>query len=153
MLPISLPQIEVLFVKGINDNYVGMRAKRILFIDDEEDIQAVAKLGLELEAGWELLTASSGLEGLAVAETELPDAILLDVMMPDMDGLATLQKLQNNPKIKDIPTIFLTAKVQAADRRRFYAAGAKGVITKPFDSLTLASQIAGFLQWQTEMLG
>jgi CheY-like chemotaxis protein len=69
-------------------------------------------------------------------------------MMPDMDGLATLKKLQTNPKVNQIPVIFLTAKAQAADRRRFYAAGVQGVITKPFDTLTLASQIAGFLGWQ-----
>ncbi|MGV2827636.1 response regulator [Myxosarcina sp. GI1(2024)] len=124
-----------------------MNAKRILLIDDEEDIQTLASLCIELESGWELITASSGKEGVAIAETEQPDAILLDVMMPELDGLQTLKKLQINPKTQHIPTIFLTAKSQAADRRRFYAAGAKGVINKPFDSLTLASQIAGFLKW------
>ena len=121
--------------------------KCILFIDDEEDIKTLARFCIELEVGWELITASSGIEGITIAETEQPDAILLDVMMPDLDGLQTLEKLQANPKTKHIPIIFLTAKAQASDRRRFYAAGAKGVIHKPFDSLTLASQIAGFLEW------
>lgn len=121
--------------------------KLILFIDDEEDIQTLARFCLELEDGWQLLTASSGKEGIAIAETEQPDAILLDVMMPELDGLQTLAQLQVNPKTKHIPTIFITAKAQAADRRKFYAAGAKGVINKPFDSLTLSSQIAGFLNW------
>ena len=124
-----------------------MSVKQILFIDDEEDIQTLARFCIELEAEWKLITASSGIEGIAIAETEQPDAILLDVMMPDLDGLQTLAKLQANPKTKNIPTIFLTAKAQASDRRRFYAAGAKGVINKPFDTLTLASQIAGFLEW------
>ncbi len=124
-----------------------MRNKRILFIDDEEDIKTIAGFCFELETNWTLLSASSGKEGIAIAETEQPDAILLDVMMPDLDGMQTLEKLQNNPKTKHIPTIFITAKVQASDRKRFYAAGAKGVITKPFDSLNLTSQIAGFLEW------
>ncbi|MGL5834651.1 MAG: response regulator, partial [Waterburya sp.] len=102
---------------------------------------------LEYEAGWIMLSAGGGMEGVAIAEVEQPDAILLDAMMPDIDGLQTLEKLMLNPKTKHIPTIFITAKAQASDRRRFYSAGAKGVINKPFDSLTLASQIAGFLGW------
>ena len=124
-----------------------MKHKRILFIDDEEDIKTLAEFCLESEAGWTMLSASDGIEGIAIAETEQPDAILLDAMMPDIDGLQTLKKLKLNPKTKDIPTIFVTAKAQASDRRRFYSAGAKGVINKPFDSLTLASQISGFLGW------
>jgi CheY-like chemotaxis protein len=124
-----------------------MNFKRILFIDDEEDIRTLASFCLESEAGWQMLGASNGTEGIAIAETEQPDAILLDAMMPEVDGLETLAKLQVNPKTKHIPTIFVTAKAQASDRRRFYNAGAKGVINKPFDSLTLASQISGFLGW------
>ena len=124
-----------------------MNAKRILFIDDEDDIKALASFCLESEAGWEMMSASSGIEGLKIAETEQPDAILLDAMMPEVDGIQTLKKLLHNPKTKHIPTIFITAKAQASDRRRFYGAGAKGVINKPFDSLTLASQICGFLGW------
>jgi CheY-like chemotaxis protein len=68
-------------------------------------------------------------------------------MIPEMDGLATLKQLQDNPQIKHIPVIFLTAKAQKADRRRFYASGVQGFITKPFDPTTLASQISGFLGW------
>ena len=124
-----------------------MGAKRILFIDDEDDIKTLAQFCLESEAGWLMISASDGKEGIAIAETEQPDAILLDAMMPDLDGLQTIAKLQDNPKTKNIPTIFITAKAQASDRRRFYHAGAKGVINKPFDSLTLASQISGFLGW------
>ena len=124
-----------------------MRAKRILFIDDEDDIKTLAQFCLELEANWEMIGASNGQEGIEIAQKEKPDAILLDAMMPDLDGIETLAKLRANPETKDIPTIFITAKAQASDRRRFYSAGAKGVINKPFDSLTLASQISGFLGW------
>ena len=124
-----------------------MNAKRILFIDDEDDIKTLAQFCLEAEAGWSMIGAASGLEGIAIAQKEQPDAILLDAMMPELDGMETLAKLQNHPETKDIPTIFITAKAQASDRRRFYNAGAKGVINKPFDSLTLASQISGFLGW------
>lgn len=124
-----------------------MPSKLILFIDDEEDIQTLVSFCFDLEVGWQLITASSGKEGIAMAEAKQPNAILLDVMMPDLDGLQTLERLQNNPKTQHIPVIFITAKVQASDRRIFYSAGAKGVITKPFDSLTLTSQITGFLGW------
>lgn len=124
-----------------------MNAKRILFIDDEDDIKTLAQFCLEAEAGWSMIGAANGLEGIAIAQKEQPDAILLDAMMPELDGLQTLAKLQDIPTTKDIPTIFITAKAQASDRRRFYNAGAKGVINKPFDSLTLASQISGFLGW------
>jgi CheY-like chemotaxis protein len=124
-----------------------MKVRRILFIDDEDDIKALAQFCLESEAGWLMMSASNGKEGLELAEKEQPDAILLDAMMPELDGIQTLARLQSNPETKDIPTIFITAKAQASDRRRFYSAGAKGVINKPFDALTLASQIAGFLGW------
>ena len=124
-----------------------MHSKRILFIDDEEDIKMLARFCLELEADWEMISASGGKEGIELAEAEQPDAILLDAMMPEIDGMQTLEKLQNNPKTNHIPIIFVTAKAQASDRHRFYTAGAKGVINKPFDTLTLASQISGFLGW------
>lgn len=125
-----------------------MSTKRILLIDDEVDIHKITEAGLMIEAGWQLLTAQSSDEGLAVAAAEQPDAILLDVMMPERDGVATFELLRHSPTSQNIPVIFMTAKAQAADRRRLYALGAKGVITKPFDPMTLASQIAGFLEWQ-----
>ena len=123
-----------------------MTIKRILLVDDEPAIIAVARVGLK-RAGWTVLTAASGRECIVLAESEQPDTIVLDVMMPEMDGLATLKQLQDNHQVKDIPVIFLTAKAQKADRRRFYASGIKGLITKPFDPTTLASQISGFLGW------
>lgn len=125
-----------------------MAVKRVLFIDDEEDIKTLASFCLESEAGWQMLSASNGTEGIILAEEEQPDVILLDAMMPDLDGLQTIAQLQINPATKQIPVIFVTAKAQARDRRGFYAAGAKGVINKPFDAITLASQISGFLGWR-----
>lgn len=125
-----------------------MSTKCILLIDDEETIQEVVQVGLELETDWEVLTASSGLEGIAMANTKLPDAILLDVMMPDMDGIATFAKLKGNSKTQSIPVIFLTAKTQIAEQHPFKKIGIAGVIIKPFNSITLAIKIAELLEWK-----
>jgi CheY-like chemotaxis protein len=124
-----------------------MPAKRILVIDDEDDIREIAQVSLEMVGGWDVLTARSGSEGLARAAAEQPQAILLDVMMPDMDGPATLQKLRAHAATRHIPVILLTAKVQGTDRRRFADLGVQGVITKPFDPMTLAAQVAETLGW------
>ncbi len=123
--------------------------KCVLLIDDEETIQEVVQLGIEIEVGWQVLVASSGLEGIALAEKSLPDLILLDVMMPDMNGIATVSKLKTNPKTKSIPVILLTAKIQAADKKQFQNLEVIDVITKPFNSMTLASQIAKIMQWES----
>jgi CheY-like chemotaxis protein len=120
-------------------------AKRILIIDDESDIREVAQMSLEMVSGWQVLTAESGDDGIVKARQERPDAILLDAMMPGMDGAATFQKLQTDPSTKQIPVIMFTAKVQAADRKRYADLGVRGVIAKPFDPLTLGSQIAAIL--------
>ena len=125
-----------------------MNEKRILLIDDEETIQEVVQVGIEIETGWQVAIASSGSEGIAVAARQQPDAILLDVMMPDMDGISTLSQLKANAKTQSIPVIFLTAKTQAADKNLFQSLGVVGVITKPFNSMTLASRIAKMLQWK-----
>jgi CheY-like chemotaxis protein len=127
-----------------------MTAKRILVIDDDDDIREVAQLTLETMGAWEVLTASSGSEGLAQAEAEQPDAILLDVMMPDMDGLTTFHQLQTNPATQPIPVILLTAKVQSADQRRFTELGVIAMIAKPFNPMTLATQVAEALGWDWE---
>jgi CheY-like chemotaxis protein len=121
--------------------------KRVLIIDDEEAIQTVVQFGLNMAVGWEVLTASSGLEGIARAEAEQPDMILLDVMMPEMDGLATFQHLRATATTSSIPVILLTAKAQAAEKRIFQTTGVNGVITKPFNSLDLAAQIQRILDW------
>ncbi len=126
---------------------VLMATKRILVVDNEEYIQEVAKISLETVAGWEVLTASSGLEGIKKAEIDQPDVILLDIMMPEMDGMTTLSKLQANPATQAIPVIFLTAKVQASDRLRYAQMGMTTAIAKPFNPLELAREIANALGW------
>lgn len=118
-----------------------MASKRILIIDDEADIREATQLCLEITGQWEVLKASSGQEGIAIAETETPDAILLDVMMPGMDGLTILQKLQENTKTRQIPVIILTAKAQSSEQRQFSQLNVSSVITKPYDPLTLSDQI------------
>ncbi|MGE5658122.1 MAG: response regulator [Actinomycetota bacterium] len=124
-----------------------MSSKRILVIDDAEDIREVAQVSLELVGGWEVLTASSGHEGVVKALVEQPDAILLDVMMPDQDGHTTFQQLQANCATQHIPVILLTAKIQACDSRKFTDLGVVTVITKPFEPLSLANQVAKALGW------
>ena len=124
-----------------------MSHKQLLVIDDEDDIREVASLSLELTEGWTVTTASGGSTGTALAQSLEPDAILLDVMMPDMDGPSTLRALQQLAATKSIPVIFLTAKVQSADRERFMLLGVRGVIAKPFDPLTLGQQIKDVLSW------
>jgi CheY-like chemotaxis protein len=124
-----------------------MSFKRVLIIDDEEAIQTVVQFGLRIAAQWDVLTASSGPEGILKAQSSQPDVILLDVMMPDMDGLATFQALQDHPQTQQIPIIFLTAKAQAAETRQFKDTGVNGVITKPFNALDLPAQISQILSW------
>lgn len=121
--------------------------KRVLVIDNEPYIQEVTQICLRTTAGWQVVTASSGCEGIDRAVAEQPDVILLDVMMPDMDGPTTFQKLQENPATRPIPVILLTAKVQSSDRRRYEELGVQGAIAKPFNPLQLASQVASILGW------
>jgi CheY-like chemotaxis protein len=121
---------------------------RILIIDDEEDIRDVAALSLETVAGWEVVVASSGAQGLARAVEHPPDAILLDVMMPGMDGPTTLRELRKNPVTAKIPVLLLTAKVQASDQRRFADLGVEAVLFKPFDPMMLSKQISAALGWK-----
>jgi CheY-like chemotaxis protein len=124
-----------------------MSHRQLLVIDDENDIREVVKLSLQLTEDWTVMTANGGAAGMALALSTEPDAILLDVMMPDMDGPSTLRILQRQGTTKSIPVIFLTAKVQAADRQKFMQLGVWGIIPKPFDPLTLGQQIKDVLSW------
>ncbi len=121
--------------------------KHILIIDDEFDIRAVAQLTLKAVGGWDVSLAASGAEGLTKAAAEQPDVILLDVMMPDMDGIETFRALQANSSTQAIPVILMTAKVQAAEQRQFAELGIAGVIAKPFKAMKLPGQIAKTLGW------
>ena len=122
-----------------------MSQKHILLVDDEDDIREVAGISLEAVGGWRVSRASSGVEGIAKALAERPDAILLDVMMPDIDGPTTFERLQDDPQTRGIPVILLTAKAQSADRHRFDKLGVAGVLTKPFNPMALSDQVAAIL--------
>ena len=123
--------------------------RRILLVDDDEGIREVARTVLEMVGGYDVETAASGLEGLEKARTNPPDAIVLDVMMPGLDGPATFALLQEQPATRDVPVILLTAKTQAADRSRFASIGVAGMLSKPFDPMALCDQIAGILGWES----
>lgn len=123
--------------------------KRILIIDDDPDILAVAQLALETVGGWDVIPALSGKEGIDLAREERPDAILLDVMMPEMDGIATLRVLQSDSEMSAIPVILMTAKVQPADQQRFANLGVVATIIKPFKAMQLSAQISELLGWQS----
>lgn len=113
---------------------------RLLYVDDEPDIREIAGLSLGLDPGLEVKLCSNGEEALGAVEAWRPDAILLDVMMPGLDGPATLQRLRALPAGSGLPVIFVTARAQSSEVRRFLALGAVGVISKPFDPMTLAAQ-------------
>ena len=115
--------------------------QRILYVEDEPDIQAVAKLALEMVGGFNVKICSSGEEAVREAEAFAPDMILLDVMMPGMDGPSTLKALRTLPALADIPVAFMTAKVQPAEVALYRTLGARDVIAKPFDPMALASQV------------
>lgn len=115
--------------------------RTILYIEDEPDIQAVARLALEKVGGYNVKVCSSGEEALQSAHDIQPDIILIDVMMPGMDGPTTLKALREIPCFKDTPVAFMTAKVQPAEIEYFKSLGARDVIAKPFDPMTLASQV------------
>ncbi|MEM8829857.1 MAG: response regulator [Cyanobacteria bacterium P01_G01_bin.19] len=121
--------------------------KRILIIEDEESIQILVKLALEMNSNWEVITASDGKEGIATAATEVPDAILLDVMMPEMDGFTTFENLQANSITESIPVILLTTKFQSTEPKQLQQLGIKGLIPKPFDPVTLENNISQILGW------
>ncbi|PCJ35691.1 MAG: hypothetical protein COA93_02870 [Alphaproteobacteria bacterium] len=115
--------------------------KRILYVEDEADIRAVAEIALEAVGGFELKACSSGQEALAEVTDFGPDLLLLDVMMPGMDGPTTLEALRKLPELSNIPAIFMTAKVQPEEVIALKKAGVLDVITKPFDPMGLADQI------------
>ena len=119
---------------------------KILMIDDEADIRLIARVSLSRIGGMEVIEADNGAEGVQRAAQEKPDAILLDVMMPLMDGAATLSALRANAATAAIPVIFLTAKVLRSEIERLQALGVAGVLTRPFDPLTLPDQLRRILQ-------
>ena len=122
-----------------------MSQKHILLVDDEDDIREVASISLETVGNWKVSHAAGGLEGISKALADHPDVILLDVMMPDIDGPNTYARLQADSRTRDIPVIFLTAKAQTADRQSFEKLGVTGILTKPFDPMELSDQVEAIL--------
>jgi CheY-like chemotaxis protein len=122
--------------------------KKLLIIDDEERIRELVQACLEDLGGWDTVTAASGTEGLTIAQTQPVDGILLDVSMPNMDGFAVYEQLQANSATKFIPVILLTAKVLPSDRAHFAQMGIAGVITKPFEPVTISQEVAEILGWE-----
>lgn len=118
---------------------------RILYVDDEADIREIAEMALELDPQFLVRTCGSGREGLAMARDWKPDLILLDVMMPELDGPAVLGLLGEDPATSGIPVVFITARTQAQEVANLRALGARGVIAKPFDPMALAGQARAFL--------
>lgn len=120
---------------------------RILIIDDETAICSIVQLSLRMQANWETIVANKGVEGIALARSHQPDAILLDLMMPEVDGISILKFLKADPSLRSIPVIVLTAKVEFTNSDLFSNLGAQGAMAKPFNPLTLARDIAAILGW------
>ena len=123
-----------------------MSKLRILHVDDEPDIREVVDISLGLDPQFEVRACASGAEALTAAADWLPTLILLDVMMPVMDGPMTLAQLRKNPKTFDVPVLFMTARAQAREVEHYISLGAQGVISKPFDPMALAGLVGEHLQ-------
>jgi CheY-like chemotaxis protein len=118
---------------------------KALIIDDEDDVRQVVRLSLGRVGGMEVADASSGAAGVALAATSGPDFILLDLMMPGMDGVETLGRLRDDPRTASIPVIFLTAKALPSEIERLRKLGALDVVVKPFNPMTLADELRAIL--------
>lgn len=123
-----------------------MILKRVLLAEDDRDIQVVASMALKMGGVEEVFVANDGQECLSLVQKSRPDLILLDVMMPRLDGYATCELLKRDPKANQIPVIFLTAKAQNADIQKGLAVGGIGYLTKPFDPTTLCQRIMSIME-------
>jgi len=119
----------------------GVKLTRVLVVEDDADIQKVVRMSLKMRGVGEVVVVDSGTECLERLSSFTPDVILLDVMMPHVDGYETCRRLKENPATRAIPVVFLTARVQKADRERGMKLGAAGYLTKPFDPMALHDQI------------
>ncbi len=123
-----------------------MTSLRVLHVDDEPDIREVVEMALSLDSSLTVLSCGSGSDALAKAAEWSPDVILLDVMMPVMDGPTTLAHLRESAKTANIPVVFMTARAQSRELEQFISLGAEGVISKPFDPMTLAASVRSHLR-------
>lgn len=127
--------------------------QKVLLVEDEPDIRRIGEFSLRRVGKWEVVLACSGSEGVERAAAEQPDVILLDVMMPGMDGPTTFTELQAQPNTAHIPVIFMTAKVEKREVERYLMLGAAGVISKPFDPMGLPAEVVRILERAQEPLG
>lgn len=118
--------------------------EKILYVEDEADIRLIVQIALEDLAGFSLKSCSSGYEAIAVAEDFQPDLILLDVMMPGLDGPATLRALRQLPGVAQVPVIFMTARIQEKELVQYKEIGIQDIVSKPFEPLTLADNLRRF---------
>jgi CheY-like chemotaxis protein len=119
---------------------------KVLVVDDEEDVRYVARMSLGRVGKMTVIEASNGEDGIALARSERPDFILLDMMMPGMDGAATFLTLRSDAETASIPVVFLTAKAMASEVQRLKDLGARGVVLKPFNPMTLADDVKALLE-------
>lgn len=118
-----------------------MPLSHVMHVEDDPDIRAIAELALVTVGGLEITQCASGAECLSAVEQRIPDLVLLDVMMPGLDGPETLRRLRTLPGMSHVPAVFMTARAQPEEINGYEALGAIGVIPKPFDPLTLAEQV------------
>ena len=124
-----------------------MKPKQILIVDDDYAVRATIELSLQVATNWVIWTASSGQEGLSIAITKQPDLILLDMVMPALNGIEVLHQLRTTVATQEIPVIFLTAKGLTKEHKELKNLNIQGVISKPFDALSLGEQIRSLLGW------
>jgi len=122
--------------------------KKVVIVDDENDIREILRNALELTKDWIVLEAANGEAGLELVRQEMPDVVLLDVMMPRMDGREVFRVLRQDVKTSEIPVIFITASLQKQDVRALEAMGPLAVLAKPFDPLEIADKISELLGWK-----
>ena len=126
-----------------------MDIKNVLMVDDDDDIREIGGMSLEDVGAWCVALAGSAEEALTQAQVKTPDLILLDVMMPEVDGPTAFVRLRELPGLRDVPVIFMTARVQKEEIESYLALGAVGVIVKPFDPMTLPKEIMDILRKQS----
>ncbi len=125
-----------------------MTTREVLVVDDDDSVREITQLTLETVAGWHVRTASGGAMALEMLRERRPELVLLDVMMPGMDGPATFRAMQADPLLRDVPVVFLTAKLQiGGGAQPWDGLDVAGVISKPFDPMSLAAQVSDLVGW------
>jgi CheY-like chemotaxis protein len=122
--------------------------RKVLVVDDDPDLRRLGEISLSKVARWDVVVGSSGREAVALAAAHVPDVVLLDVSMPDMDGPAALAEIRRDPRSASIPVVFITARALPQEIDALLALGAAGVMTKPFDAVRLAERLSALLGWE-----